>query len=77
MADKKMNFESSLMELETIVKQLESGTLSLDESLSNFEKGVTLTKFCLKSLEDAEQKIMILTKENGETTLKEFEVQDD
>lgn len=51
------SFESSIKELDTIVEKMESGELSLDESLKLFEKGVKLTRSCQKTLSDAEQKI--------------------
>ena len=59
-------FEDSIKELEKIVKTLEDGEPSLDESLKNFEKGITLIKVCQKELESAENKIKELT-EDGDT----------
>ena len=59
-------FEESIKELEKIVKTLEDGEPSLDESLKNFEKGITLIKVCQKELESAENKIKELT-EDGDT----------
>ena len=59
-------FEESIKELEKIVKTLEDGDPSLDESLKNFEKGITLIKVCQKELESAENKIKELT-EDGDT----------
>ena len=59
-------FEESIKELEKIVKPLEDGEPSLDESLKNFEKGITLIKVCQKELESAENKIKELT-EDGDT----------
>ena len=59
------NFESSIKELEKIVKTLEEGEPSLDESLKKFEKGISLIKACQKELESAENKIKELT-EDGE-----------
>ncbi len=50
-------FEKSVQELDGIVSKMESGELSLDESLKLFEKGVKLTRECQKSLADAEAKI--------------------
>jgi exodeoxyribonuclease VII small subunit len=50
-------FENSVQELDNIVSQMESGELSLDESLKLFEKGVKLTLSCQKILADAETKI--------------------
>ena len=60
------NFEDSIKELEKIVKTLEEGEPSLDESLKKFEKGISLIKVCQKELESAENKIKELT-EDGET----------
>ena len=59
-------FEASIKELEKIVKALEEGEPSLDESLKSFEKGISLIKICQKELESAENKIKELT-EDGET----------
>lgn len=50
-------FENSVKELDTIVSKMESGELSLDESLKLFEQGVKLTRACQKTLADAEAKI--------------------
>ena len=58
------SFEEQLDALQTIVEQLEKGDLSLDSSLSQFEKGVTLTKGCQKLLDQAQQKVSILTQNN-------------
>lgn len=55
-----VNFESQLQELETIVEQLESGELPLDEALKVFEKGVKLSRQCQQLLADAEQKVTVL-----------------
>jgi exodeoxyribonuclease VII small subunit len=59
-------FEDSIKELEKIVKSLEDGEPNLDESLKNFEKGISLIKVCQKELESAENKIKELT-EDGQT----------
>jgi len=56
-----MKFEEAMLSLEDIVKKLESGSLSLDESLEAFEEAVRLVKLCNKRLEAAEQKVSILT----------------
>lgn len=52
----KINFEQSLKELEEIVKSLESGTISLDESLEYFEKGITLVKLLENQLKNVEER---------------------
>ncbi|MDT8407898.1 MAG: exodeoxyribonuclease VII small subunit [Methylococcales bacterium] len=56
-------FESALAELEQLVEQMEQGELSLEQSLSLFERGVALTRTCQQALEDAEQKVRILLKD--------------
>lgn len=61
--EKKSSFEQSIKELEKIVRELESGKVSLDDSLKKFENGVNIYKKCKKTLSDAESKIKILTKE--------------
>ncbi len=55
------DFESAIGELENIVKTLEAGDLSLEQSLQLFERGVQLSRFCHTRLEDAERRIEILS----------------
>lgn len=55
-----MKFEELLKELEEIVKELESGELSLDDSIKKYQKGIELSAECKKMLEDA--KSIIITK---------------
>ena len=59
------DFESALAELETIVKTLEQGELTLEQSLERFERGVKLSRFCHTRLEHAERRVELLT-EQGE-----------
>jgi exodeoxyribonuclease VII small subunit len=66
-------FETSLKELNKIVEQMEQGGLTLEESLTQFEKGIQLTKECQQALKSAEQKIQILVEKNGKTTLENYE----
>ena len=54
MAKKKIDFESSLAELEELVEVMEAGDLSLEASLEAFERGVKLTRACQSALKDAE-----------------------
>lgn len=54
------NFESSLEELERVVKQLEKGDLPLEDSLALFEKGMNLSTSCRQQLEQAETRVEIL-----------------
>lgn len=59
------DFETALAELDTLVKKLEDGDLSLEQSLALYERGVQLSRFCHARLEEAERRIEILT-ERGE-----------
>ncbi len=64
-------FEVALEELEKVVEQLESGDLSLEESLAAFEKGVGLVKYCNQKLTDVERKIELLVRDReGKLQLK-------
>ena len=54
------SFESAMGQLETLVSKMESGDLSLEESLKAFEKGVNLTRFCQDQLKKAELKVQEL-----------------
>ena len=60
------NFENAITELENIVHQLEQGDLHLDEALKKFEQGMNLSKFCQKTLNDAQKRIEELKKTNDE-----------
>jgi exodeoxyribonuclease VII small subunit len=55
------DFEAAIAELETIVKKLEDGDLTLEKSLELYERGVQLSRFCHTRLEEAEKRIEILT----------------
>lgn len=59
------SFESALSELETIVKSLEAGQngLALEESLTAYQRGMTLLRYCQDTLAAAEQKIQVLEKD--------------
>lgn len=62
-----MTFEAAMVRLEEIVRQLEGGSAALDASLSLFEEGVKLVKFCNSKLDNAEQKVkMLVSGDNGE-----------
>lgn len=58
-------FEASLEELETIVRRMENGDLSLDESLDLFERGVALARRCRERLDNAERRVEMLVKGAG------------
>jgi len=68
-------FENAFSQLQEIVKKLESGELSLEESLKAFEDGVKYTRFCQDSLSSAEQKVEQLLKitAEGKTETKPFQ----
>ena len=69
-----IKFESALEDLEQVVEQLETGALSLEDSLTAFEKGVGLVKFCNQKLNEVEKKIDFLVKDKeGKLQLKAFE----
>lgn len=59
------DFEAALAELDLLVKKLEDGDLSLEQSLALYERGVQLSRFCHTKLEEAERRVEILT-ERGE-----------
>jgi len=74
MADKKPTFEESLKKLETLVKKLEEGDLSLDQSLKVFEEGVQMANFCEKSLNEAQGKVeKLMTDAEGNRQRVSFE----
>ena len=67
MTMKPKDFETSLKRLEEIVKELEEGELTLEQSLERYEKGIGLARFCSAKLEEAEKRIEMLQKdEQGE-----------
>jgi exodeoxyribonuclease VII small subunit len=69
-----MDFEKKLNRLEEIVSKMESGDLSLDDSLKMFEEGVKLSRECNAQLADAEQKVKLLLSvdENGKAKTEDF-----
>lgn len=68
-------FEESINKLEEIVRQLEDGNVSLDESLSLFEQGIKLSKSCQKMLDNAEKKVSaLISSPEGETEKQDFEI---
>ncbi|MGB5440070.1 MAG: exodeoxyribonuclease VII small subunit [Gammaproteobacteria bacterium] len=69
-------FEQSLKELETLVEKMEQGELSLEDSLSHFERGVQLSRACQKALKEAEQKVEILMQKNGQDEITAFDSED-
>ena len=73
----KNDFESSLSELDLIVKRLEGGELTLDESIAAFEKAMSLVKVCNEKLEAAEQRVRILAESaDGSVSDAPFDITD-
>ena len=56
----KLTFEIAMEQLESIVRELESGEMSLEMALKKFEEGIKLSKFCSDKLNESEQKISLL-----------------
>jgi exodeoxyribonuclease VII small subunit len=59
------SFESAIAELETLVSQMESYKLPLEQSINTYKRGAELLQICQKSLADAEQQVRILTETNN------------
>lgn len=71
-----VSFEHSLKQLESLVKKMDSGELSLQESLLAFEEGIGLIRQCQTSLQNAEQKVQMLIENNGELETRAFKETD-
>jgi len=70
----KQTFESAMKRLESIVHELESGDLTLDEAMKKFQEGVKLSKLCSNKLDETEKKVSILFKdEEGRIRVEPFE----
>ena len=78
MADKNakindMSFETAMTRLEQIVRELEDGKVSLDDSLKLYEEGIALVRLCSGRLDEAEQKIKIIrTAADGSRSEEDF-----
>lgn len=73
-ANKKINLEKSLSDLEELVEELEAGDLPLEQAMKKFEQGIKLTRGCQSALKEAEQKVQILMKSAGGNELADFDV---
>jgi len=58
----KQTFEKAMDQLEQIVQKLETGELSLEDSIKKFEEGVKLSNYCYKKLDETEKKVTLLLK---------------
>ncbi len=69
-----MSFEEAISQLEQIVAKLEKGEVSLEESITNFQMGIELSRYCAGKLDEAEKKISVLLQdEEGNFIEKDFE----
>lgn len=73
MATKEKNFEESLLELEQIVKDLESGNVPLDDAISKFNEAMKIAKNCNDKLNKAEESVNKILNKDG--TLEDFKVE--
>jgi exodeoxyribonuclease VII small subunit len=72
MAKTTFHFEQSLAELESLVERMESGEMSLEDSLKAFEQGIKYTRDCQNALTKAEQKVQLLLQKNGQMEAQPF-----
>ena len=74
---KTIAYEASLSQLEALVTSMESGELSLEDSLQAFESGVGLIRDCQQALENAEQKVQKLMETEEGLEVADFDVDED
>jgi exodeoxyribonuclease VII small subunit len=70
---KAMDFEQQLESLEALVESLESGDLSLEDSLTSFEQGIKVARDCQQTLKQAEQKVEVLMRQGDELVSQPFD----
>ena len=70
MAEEK--FEKALAKLEDIVKRMEQGDMTLEESLKAFEEGIRLSRLCAKRLDEAERRIQLLLNNEEGLSVKPY-----
>jgi exodeoxyribonuclease VII small subunit len=70
--EKQPSLENALTEISQLIEKMENGEQTLEQSLTQFEKGVSLIKYCQKILVDAEQKVQILTQQNNKELLSPY-----
>jgi len=68
----KEKFEEAMAKLEALVRKMETGDLTLEESLKAFEEGIRLSRLCAARLDDAERRVEILIQENHKVTIRPF-----
>jgi exodeoxyribonuclease VII small subunit len=72
----KEKFEEALGRLEDIVKRMETGDMTLEESLKAFEEGIKLARLCSRKLDEAERRVEILLKQEEELVTRPFKVEE-
>ncbi len=77
MTEKNINLEQSLKDLESLVAELETGELPLEEAMKKFENGIKLTRACQTALKEAEQKVEILLNDNKTDTFAPLKNEND
>jgi exodeoxyribonuclease VII small subunit len=70
-----LRFETALEQLQMAVKNLESGELTLEQSLKQFERGVQLTRLCQAHLKVADQKVDVLLKQTSQEGVESFQLE--
>lgn len=70
--DENMTYEKAIEELKVVVKKLNEGNCTLDESLKYYKYGTSLVEFCNKKLNEVKQQIELVNPANGETAPSEF-----
>ena len=73
MAVKKQSYEENISQIDEILEKLESEELSLDDSISEYEKAIKLIKDSEKLLEAGEGKVMKVLEKNGKLEMEKFE----
>jgi len=73
MAVKKQSYEENIAQIDEILEKLESEELSLDDSISEYEKAIKLIKDSEKLLEAGEGKVMKVLQKNGKVEMEKFE----
>jgi len=68
-----VNFEETLAELEKLIASLETGELSLEDSLTGFKHGIELTRQCQAALDNAQQTVELLSNNQDEESVTPFE----
>jgi exodeoxyribonuclease VII small subunit len=74
---KAIDFEQQLESLEALVASLESGDLSLEDSLKSFEQGIKVARECQQALKNAEQKVELLTRQGDELVSAHYSPEED